>query len=218
MQNTLLSALLAVVRSQSPPEEPCVSSAVRIVTQLWSRMSPDQVRSKYAHTHTQRQDKGLTVGLYSLQVQTQPVLQSTLQLLLSLSAVLVKHLDHQVITQVRRRGFIRLDQTCDELLFDTVCLCVPGSAVCGRGGGGSGACRAAAAGGSGVPLLPGEDLCSSRTPGIVKTCEPWPDAFPPLTYCMNAQGYDEFTADSRNKCAFKHHIAILGLVPHFDSF
>ncbi|XP_030289356.1 FIGNL1-interacting regulator of recombination and mitosis [Sparus aurata] len=72
--NAVLLALLAAVRGQSSPEEQCVLSAMRIITQLWSRMSPDQV-------------------------QTHPVLCSTLQLLLSISAVLVKNLEHQLILQ-----------------------------------------------------------------------------------------------------------------------
>uniref|UniRef100_A0A8D0D445 Fignl1 interacting regulator of recombination and mitosis n=1 Tax=Sander lucioperca TaxID=283035 RepID=A0A8D0D445_SANLU len=63
-----------VVRVQSSPEEQCVLSAIRIITQLWLRMSPDQV-------------------------QTHPVLQCTLQLLLSISAILVKDLESQVICQ-----------------------------------------------------------------------------------------------------------------------
>uniref|UniRef100_A0A3Q3XPU3 Uncharacterized protein n=1 Tax=Mola mola TaxID=94237 RepID=A0A3Q3XPU3_MOLML len=54
----------------------CVLSAMRIITQLWLRMSPDQ------------------------QVQRHLVLQSTLQLLLSISAILVKNIDHQVILQL----------------------------------------------------------------------------------------------------------------------
>uniref|UniRef100_A0A671VKU6 Fignl1 interacting regulator of recombination and mitosis n=1 Tax=Sparus aurata TaxID=8175 RepID=A0A671VKU6_SPAAU len=74
VQNAVLLALLAAVRGQSSPEEQCVLSAMRIITQLWSRMSPDQV-------------------------QTHPVLCSTLQLLLSISAVLVKNLEHQLILQ-----------------------------------------------------------------------------------------------------------------------
>ena len=50
-QNVLLRSLLAVVRGQSSPEERCVLSAVRIVTQLWLRMSCDQVRAKYTHAY-----------------------------------------------------------------------------------------------------------------------------------------------------------------------
>uniref|UniRef100_A0A3Q1FSJ5 FIGNL1 interacting regulator of recombination and mitosis n=1 Tax=Acanthochromis polyacanthus TaxID=80966 RepID=A0A3Q1FSJ5_9TELE len=72
--NVVLLSLLVVVREQASVEEECTLSAVKIVTQLWSRMSPDQI-------------------------QTHPVLQFTLQLLLSLSAVLVKNVKPQVICQ-----------------------------------------------------------------------------------------------------------------------
>ncbi|XP_039666561.1 uncharacterized protein C1orf112 homolog [Perca fluviatilis] len=72
--NMVLLSLLAVVRVQSSLEEQCVLSATRIITQLWLRMSPDQV-------------------------QTQPALQCTLQLLLSISAILAKNLEPQVICQ-----------------------------------------------------------------------------------------------------------------------
>ncbi|TWW57850.1 hypothetical protein D4764_07G0005690 [Takifugu flavidus] len=72
--NALLSALLAVVRGFSSPDEERVLSTVRLVTQLWLRMSPEQV-------------------------QTHPVLQSTVQLLLSISAILVKNIEHPVILQ-----------------------------------------------------------------------------------------------------------------------
>ncbi|XP_008291464.1 FIGNL1-interacting regulator of recombination and mitosis [Stegastes partitus] len=72
--NVVLLSLLAALRGQPSPEEQCVLPAVKIVTQLWSRMSPDQL-------------------------QTQPVLRCTLQLLLSISAALVKNIDPQVICQ-----------------------------------------------------------------------------------------------------------------------
>uniref|UniRef100_A0A3Q4GGW6 Fignl1 interacting regulator of recombination and mitosis n=1 Tax=Neolamprologus brichardi TaxID=32507 RepID=A0A3Q4GGW6_NEOBR len=72
--NAVLMSLLSAVRGQSSPEEQCVSSSVRMVTQLWLRMSPDQL-------------------------QTHPALQWTLQLLLSLSAILVKHIEPHVICQ-----------------------------------------------------------------------------------------------------------------------
>ncbi|XP_011613067.1 FIGNL1-interacting regulator of recombination and mitosis [Takifugu rubripes] len=72
--NALLSALLAVVRGFSSPDEERVLSTVQLVTQLWLRMSPEQV-------------------------QTHPVLQSTVQLLLSISAILVKNIEHPVILQ-----------------------------------------------------------------------------------------------------------------------
>ncbi|XP_029284943.1 FIGNL1-interacting regulator of recombination and mitosis isoform X2 [Cottoperca gobio] len=90
--NTVLLSLLAVVRVQSSPEEHCVS-AVRIITQLWSRMSPDQV-------------------------QTHPVLQCTLQLLLSISAMLVKNTEPQVICQALLCVDTVVSQTCaDQLLL-----------------------------------------------------------------------------------------------------
>uniref|UniRef100_A0AAQ5X2G7 Uncharacterized protein n=1 Tax=Amphiprion ocellaris TaxID=80972 RepID=A0AAQ5X2G7_AMPOC len=72
--NVVLLSLLVVVRGQPSLEEQCVLTAVKIVTQLWSRTSPDQI-------------------------QTHPVLQFTLQLLLSISAVLVKNIEPQVICQ-----------------------------------------------------------------------------------------------------------------------
>uniref|UniRef100_A0A672HNF1 Si:dkey-97o5.1 n=1 Tax=Salarias fasciatus TaxID=181472 RepID=A0A672HNF1_SALFA len=61
-----------VLRGQSSPEEQCVLSAVRIVTQLWLRMNPDQL-------------------------QVHPVLQCTLQQLLPLSSILVKNMEPEVI-------------------------------------------------------------------------------------------------------------------------
>ncbi|XP_010782371.1 uncharacterized protein C1orf112 homolog [Notothenia coriiceps] len=72
--NTVLRPLLAVVRVQTSPEDQCVLSALRVLTQLWLRMSPEQV-------------------------QSQPALHCTLQLLLSMSAVLVKNIEPQVICQ-----------------------------------------------------------------------------------------------------------------------
>ncbi|XP_041862245.1 uncharacterized protein C1orf112 homolog [Melanotaenia boesemani] len=72
--NGVLLSLLSVIRGQSSPEEQYVLTAVRIVTQLWLRMSPDQL-------------------------QAHPVLQRTVQLLLSLTAILVKNLETQVIHQ-----------------------------------------------------------------------------------------------------------------------
>ncbi|KAF3834863.1 hypothetical protein F7725_027421 [Dissostichus mawsoni] len=72
--NTVLRPLLAVVRVQTSPEDQCVLSALRVLTQLWLRMSPEQV-------------------------QSQPALHCTLQLLLSISAVLVKNIEPQVIYQ-----------------------------------------------------------------------------------------------------------------------
>ncbi|XP_029988674.1 FIGNL1-interacting regulator of recombination and mitosis [Sphaeramia orbicularis] len=72
--NAVLLSLLVVVRGQSSPEDQCVQSAGRIVSQLWCRMSPDQVK-------------------------THPVLQCTLQLLLSITANVVKNIEPQVICQ-----------------------------------------------------------------------------------------------------------------------
>ncbi|XP_029905383.1 FIGNL1-interacting regulator of recombination and mitosis [Myripristis murdjan] len=72
--NTVLLSLLMVVRVESSSEEQCVLSALRMATQLWLRMCPNQV-------------------------QTYPVLQHTLQLLLLISATLVKSLEPQVIVQ-----------------------------------------------------------------------------------------------------------------------
>ncbi|XP_026201298.1 uncharacterized protein C1orf112 homolog isoform X2 [Anabas testudineus] len=91
--NVVLLSLLVVVRGQSSPEEQCVLSATRIVTQLWLRMSPDQV-------------------------QTQPVLQCTLQLLLSMSAILVKNFEPQVISQALECVDALVSQKCpDQLLL-----------------------------------------------------------------------------------------------------
>ncbi|CAN9500482.1 unnamed protein product [Ophioblennius macclurei] len=70
--NVVLLSLLVVLRGQSSPEEQSVLSAVRIITQLWLRMSPDQL-------------------------QIHPVLRCTLQRLLSLSSILVKNIEPQVI-------------------------------------------------------------------------------------------------------------------------
>ncbi|XP_017262717.1 uncharacterized protein C1orf112 homolog [Kryptolebias marmoratus] len=72
--NAVLLSLLSVLRGQPSPGEQCVLSAVTVMTQLWSRMSPDQV-----HTY--------------------PVLQHTLHLLLSTTAFLVKNIEPQVIYQ-----------------------------------------------------------------------------------------------------------------------
>ncbi|KAM4574876.1 FIGNL1-interacting regulator of recombination and mitosis [Fundulus diaphanus] len=72
--NTALESLLSVLRGQSSPEEPCLLPAARMTTQLWSRMSPSQL-------------------------QTHPVLQETLKLLLSATAVLVKNIKPETISQ-----------------------------------------------------------------------------------------------------------------------
>ncbi|KAM9357562.1 FIGNL1-interacting regulator of recombination and mitosis [Symphorus nematophorus] len=91
--NVVLLALLVVVRGQSSSEEQCVSSAVRMITQLWLRMSPDQV-------------------------QTHPLLQTTLQLLLLISAILVKNIEHQVILQALLCVDAVVTQECaDQLLL-----------------------------------------------------------------------------------------------------
>ncbi|XP_068447473.1 FIGNL1-interacting regulator of recombination and mitosis [Clinocottus analis] len=91
--NVALLSLLEVVRVQSSPEEPCVLSAMRIITQLWLRMSPEQV-------------------------QTHPVLQCTLQLLLSISAILVKNIEPQVICQALLCVDSVVSQKCaDQLLL-----------------------------------------------------------------------------------------------------
>ncbi|XP_021173292.2 uncharacterized protein C1orf112 homolog isoform X2 [Fundulus heteroclitus] len=73
--NAALESLLSVLRGQSSPEEPCLLPAARMTTQLWSRMSPSQ------------------------QLQTQPVLLDTLKLLLSATAVLVKNIKPETISQ-----------------------------------------------------------------------------------------------------------------------
>ncbi|KAM6939208.1 FIGNL1-interacting regulator of recombination and mitosis [Lycodopsis pacificus] len=91
--NIVLIPLLAVVRLQSSPEEQCVLSAMRIITQLWLRMCPDQV-------------------------QVHPVLQCTLQLLLSISAILVKNIEPQVICQALVCVGSVVSQKCaDQLLL-----------------------------------------------------------------------------------------------------
>lgn len=91
--NMALLSLQVVVRGQYSPENECVSSAARIVTQLWLRMSPDQV-------------------------QTHPVLQCTLQLLLTMSAILVKNMDPQVICQALLCVDALVPQKCvDQLLL-----------------------------------------------------------------------------------------------------
>uniref|UniRef100_UPI003AAD2BB8 FIGNL1-interacting regulator of recombination and mitosis n=1 Tax=Centroberyx gerrardi TaxID=166262 RepID=UPI003AAD2BB8 len=91
--NMVLLSLLVVVRGESSPEEQCVLSALRIVTQLWLRMCPNQV-------------------------QTHPVLQCTLQLLLSISAVLVKSVEPQVICQALVCVAALVSQKCpDEVML-----------------------------------------------------------------------------------------------------
>ncbi|TMS20487.1 Uncharacterized protein E3U43_006980 [Larimichthys crocea] len=90
--NAALLSLLAVVRGHSSPEEQCVLSAMRVITQLWIRMSPEQV-------------------------QTHPVLRCTLQLLLSVSAILVKNIEHQVILQALLCVHTVVSQECAEQLL-----------------------------------------------------------------------------------------------------
>ncbi|KAG8003640.1 hypothetical protein GBF38_018852 [Nibea albiflora] len=91
--NAALLSLLAVVQGHSSPEEQCVLSAMRVITQLWIRLSPEQV-------------------------QTHPVLQCTLQLLLSISAILVKNIEHQVIIQALLCVHAVVSQECaDQLLL-----------------------------------------------------------------------------------------------------
>ncbi|XP_069551170.1 FIGNL1-interacting regulator of recombination and mitosis isoform X1 [Brachyistius frenatus] len=90
--NVVLLSLLAVVQGQSPPEEQCVLSAGWMVTQLWLRMSPDQL-------------------------QTRPVLMRTLQLLFSISAVLVKNLEPQVICQALLCLDAVVSQKCSDQLL-----------------------------------------------------------------------------------------------------
>ncbi|KAG7283653.1 hypothetical protein CRUP_020426 [Coryphaenoides rupestris] len=72
--NTALRALQVVVRGEPPPEGESMLAAGRIVAQLWSRMCP-------------------------VQVEAHPVLQCTLRWLLSITARLVKAVDHNVISQ-----------------------------------------------------------------------------------------------------------------------
>ncbi|XP_041647575.1 uncharacterized protein C1orf112 homolog isoform X2 [Cheilinus undulatus] len=90
--NVALLPLLAVVRGQPSPEEQSVLSTVRIITQLWLRMSPEQVK-------------------------IHPVLQCTLQLLLSISAMLVKNIEHQVIPQALLCVEAVVSQKCEDQLL-----------------------------------------------------------------------------------------------------
>lgn len=91
-----LSALLSVVRGQpSPTAQP----AVEMITEVWLRMSPAQVRTK---THSDYSDESWSVISAASwpQVQSCPVLQDTLQLLLSVTAALVKNAEPHVLCQV----------------------------------------------------------------------------------------------------------------------
>ncbi|XP_037104625.1 uncharacterized protein C1orf112 homolog [Syngnathus acus] len=91
--NAVLQCLLVVVQGKSPLEERCATSALRIVTQLWQRMTPHQV-------------------------QSHPVLHVTLRLLLSITAPLVTNIDPPVIIQVLLCVDAVVSQKCaDELLL-----------------------------------------------------------------------------------------------------
>lgn len=72
--NLVLFPLLMVVRGQMSSEEQWGESAGKIITQIWLRISPDQVK-------------------------THAVLQCTLERLLSISAVLVRNIETRVIYQ-----------------------------------------------------------------------------------------------------------------------
>ncbi|XP_028259961.1 FIGNL1-interacting regulator of recombination and mitosis isoform X2 [Parambassis ranga] len=89
--NVVLLSLLAVIRGQPSPEEQCVLSTVRVVSQLWFRMNSEQ-------THT--------------------VLQQTVQLLSSISAILVKQLEPQVICQ----ALLCLDSVVSQKCADQLLL------------------------------------------------------------------------------------------------
>ncbi|XP_067086644.1 FIGNL1-interacting regulator of recombination and mitosis isoform X2 [Osmerus mordax] len=86
--NEALPALLALVRCDSAGAE-SVSSALTVVTQLWARMCPSQV-----HLH--------------------PVIQRTLRLLLSTSAILVKNIDPEVVCQALGCVGALVSQTCPD--------------------------------------------------------------------------------------------------------
>lgn len=105
-----------VVRGEPPLEGESVLAAGRIVTQLWSRMCPAQVRHElhvtccccvvllcawtlFPHTHACKTHGWLCLLLLH-QVEAHPVLQCTLRWLLSITARLVKAVDHNVISQV----------------------------------------------------------------------------------------------------------------------
>nr|XP_054586065.1 uncharacterized protein C1orf112 homolog [Nothobranchius furzeri] len=90
--NSVLLSLLSVLRGQPSPGEQCVLSAAKMVTQLWLRMSPDQL-------------------------QTHPVLQRTLQLLLSTTAALVKKVQPQVVSQALLCLDAVVSQKCADYLL-----------------------------------------------------------------------------------------------------
>uniref|UniRef100_A0A6Q2ZBE7 Uncharacterized protein n=1 Tax=Esox lucius TaxID=8010 RepID=A0A6Q2ZBE7_ESOLU len=91
-QNIALLSLLSVVRGESS-EARFALSAQRIVSELWARMCPNQV-------------------------QTHPIIQCTLRLLLSMSAILVKSIDTQVICQALVCVGALVSQKCpDDLML-----------------------------------------------------------------------------------------------------
>uniref|UniRef100_A0A3P9AHG8 Uncharacterized protein n=3 Tax=Esox lucius TaxID=8010 RepID=A0A3P9AHG8_ESOLU len=90
--NIALLSLLSVVRGESS-EARFALSAQRIVSELWARMCPNQV-------------------------QTHPIIQCTLRLLLSMSAILVKSIDTQVICQALVCVGALVSQKCpDDLML-----------------------------------------------------------------------------------------------------
>uniref|UniRef100_A0A8C8G3Y7 Uncharacterized protein n=1 Tax=Oncorhynchus tshawytscha TaxID=74940 RepID=A0A8C8G3Y7_ONCTS len=91
-KNKALLSLLMVVRGVSPEAE-CGSSAPTIISQLWVAMCPSQV-------------------------QSHPSIQCTLKLLLSMSAILVKSFDPQVICQALVCVGAMVSEKCpDDLLL-----------------------------------------------------------------------------------------------------
>uniref|UniRef100_A0A8C7PZU4 Fignl1 interacting regulator of recombination and mitosis n=1 Tax=Oncorhynchus mykiss TaxID=8022 RepID=A0A8C7PZU4_ONCMY len=91
-KNKALLSLLMVVRGVSPEAE-CGSSALTIISQLWVAMCPRQV-------------------------QSHPSIQCTLKLLLSMSAILVKSFDPQVICQALVCVGAMVSEKCpDDLLL-----------------------------------------------------------------------------------------------------
>uniref|UniRef100_A0A674BAJ9 Fignl1 interacting regulator of recombination and mitosis n=1 Tax=Salmo trutta TaxID=8032 RepID=A0A674BAJ9_SALTR len=91
-KNIALLSLLMVVRGVSPEAE-CESSALTIISQLWVAMCPSQV-------------------------QIHPSIQCTLKLLLSMSAILVKSFDPQVICQALVCVGAMVSEKCpDDLLL-----------------------------------------------------------------------------------------------------
>uniref|UniRef100_A0A8C6WL66 Si:dkey-97o5.1 n=1 Tax=Neogobius melanostomus TaxID=47308 RepID=A0A8C6WL66_9GOBI len=72
--NQVLLGLLVVTRGQTSTETHCAETVGKMITQIWFRMSPDQIKSY-------------------------PMLQCTLELLLQISTVLVKNIQPQIIYQ-----------------------------------------------------------------------------------------------------------------------